>query len=93
VITWENGTESIIESGWWHPHMDGPEASTGLFGTKGYSSLFPTLLKLNTGVESSKEIIPELPKREDHCTQIIYTKQMEHFIDCIKTRTPPHQVY
>ena len=89
VITWDNGAESIIESGWWHPHMDGPEASTGLFGTKGYASLFPTKLKLTTGVESFEEIIPDLPKREDHCAQIIYTKQMEHFVDCIKTRTPP----
>ncbi len=89
VITWDNGAESIIESGWWHPHMDGPEASTGLFGTNGYASLFPTKLKLTTGVESFEEIIPDLPKREDHCAQIIYTKQMEHFVDCIKTRTPP----
>lgn len=89
VITWDNGAESIIESGWWHPHMDGPEASTGLFGTKGYASLFPTKLKLTTGVESFEEITPDLPKREDHCAQIIYTKQMEHFVDCIKTRTPP----
>ncbi|WP_339840011.1 Gfo/Idh/MocA family oxidoreductase [uncultured Maribacter sp.] len=89
VITWDNGAESIIESGWWHPHMDGPEASTGLFGTKGYATLFPTKLKLTTGVESFEEIIPDLPKREDHCAQIIYTKQMEHFVDCIKTRTPP----
>lgn len=47
------------------------------------------LLKLKTDVESSQEIISELPKREDHCVQIIYTKQMEHFVDCIKTRTPP----
>ncbi|SDL81861.1 Gfo/Idh/MocA family protein [Kriegella aquimaris] len=89
IITWDNEVESIIESGWWHPHMDGPEASTGLFGTKGYASLFPTLLKLTTGVESSEEIVPDLPKREDHCAQIIYTKQMEHFVDCIKSRTPP----
>src|SRR5690606_30573342 len=46
IITWDNGTESIIESGWWHPHMDGPEASTSLFGTQGYANLFPTFLKL-----------------------------------------------
>jgi len=89
VITWDNGTESIIESGWWHPHMDGPEASSGIFGTKGYASLFPTFLKITTGEDSFDKIVPELPKREDHCDQIIYTKQMQHFVACIKTRKQP----
>ena len=88
VITWDNGTESIIESGWWHPHMDGPEASTGLYGTKGYASLFPTFLKMKSG-ETSQKIVPELPKREDHCDQVIYTRQMEHFIESVKTRQQP----
>jgi predicted dehydrogenase len=89
VITWDNGVESIIESGWWHPHMDGPEASTGLYGTKGYASLFPTFLKMTKGEESFEKIVPDLPEREDHCDQIIYTRQMEHFVDCIKTRKQP----
>lgn len=89
VITWDNGVESIIESGWWHPHMDGPEAGTGLYGTKGYASLFPTFLKMTKGEESFEKIVPDLPEREDHCDQIIYTRQMEHFVDCIKTRKQP----
>ncbi|MGB5553930.1 MAG: Gfo/Idh/MocA family oxidoreductase [Flavobacteriaceae bacterium] len=88
VITWDNGAESIIESGWWHPHMDGPEASTGLFGTQGYASLFPTFLKLKKG-EGSEMITPELPQREEHCDQLIYTRQMAYFVACIKTRTQP----
>ena len=90
VITWDNGTESIIESGWWHPHMDGPEAGSGIFGTKGYASLFPTFLKITTGEDSFDKIIPELPKREDHCDQVIYTRQMQHFVECIKTREQPN---
>ena len=88
LITWDNGTESIIESGWWHPHMDGPEASSGIFGTEGYASLFPTFLKLKEGA-SLKEIIPELPKRDEHCDQTIYTKQMQYFVSCIQTRKQP----
>lgn len=89
VITWDNGTESIIESGWWHPHMDGPEASSGIWGTKGYASLFPTYLKMTTGEESFEKIVPELPKKEEHCDQIIYTNQMVHFAESIKNRTQP----
>lgn len=89
VITWDNGTESIIESGWWHPHMDGPEASSGIWGTKGYANLFPTFLKMTTGEDSFEKIVPDLPEREDHCDQVIYTKQMQYFVECIKTQTQP----
>ena len=39
--------------------------------------------------EGTVTTAPELPKREDHCDQIIYTRQMEHFIDCIKSRQQP----
>ncbi len=41
LITWDNGTTSIIESGWWHPHMDGPEASTNYLGLKVMPHYFP----------------------------------------------------
>ncbi|MDT7828815.1 Gfo/Idh/MocA family oxidoreductase [Pricia sp. S334] len=90
VITWDNGTESIIESGWWQPHMDGPEASAGIFGTKGYANLFPTFLKITAGEESFEKIIPDLPNRKEHCDQTIYDKQMEHFIASIKNNKRPN---
>ncbi|NOX66142.1 MAG: Gfo/Idh/MocA family oxidoreductase [Chlorobi bacterium] len=88
VITWDNGTTSIIESGWWHPHMDGPEAATQIFGTKGYISLFPTELKIKDEKENKEFKIPEVQKKE-HCDQSIYTRQMKHFIECIRTRKQP----
>ena len=89
VITWDNGTESIIESGWWQPHKDGPEAGAGLFGTKGYANLFPTFLKLTTGEESFEKIAPDLPQREEHCDQAIYDRQMAHFVMSIKNNKQP----
>jgi len=90
MITWDNGTTSIIESGWWQPHMDGPEASTKLFGTKGYASLFPTEVKLSPK-EGENKLEVEIPKfnKTEHCDQTIYSKQMAHFIDCIRTRKQP----
>jgi len=88
VITWDNGTTSIIESGWWHPHMDGPEAATQIFGTKGYVSLFPTELKIKDEKANKEFKIPEVQKKE-HCDQLIYTRQMKHFIECIRTRKQP----
>ena len=89
MITWDDGTTSVIESGWQHPHMDGLEAATQLFGTLGYASLFPTKLKLKAGDISAGLIPPFVPK-EEHCDQLIYDKQMEHFIDCIKIRKKPY---
>lgn len=88
MISWDNGTESIIESGWWQPHMDGAEAGTGLYGTKGYASVFPTFIKMKVGNVPTK-IEPKLPVRTEHCEQPMYTRQMEHFADCIRTRKTP----
>ncbi len=88
MITWDTGTVSIIESGWWHPHADGPEAGTQLFGTRGYASLFPTCYKLKVG-EKMAETVPEMPKRKEHCDQVMYTRQMKHFVECVRTRSEP----
>jgi predicted dehydrogenase len=87
VITWNNGTVSVVESGWWHPHADGPEAATRLFGTKGYGSVFPTLVRDMQGKE--RDITPAGMRKTEHCDQSIYTKQMEHFVSCILERKMP----
>jgi predicted dehydrogenase len=46
IVEWDNGATSYIESGWWQPHADGPEAATQLYGTQGFGQLFPTQLEL-----------------------------------------------
>jgi len=88
MISWDNGTESIIESGWWQPHMDGPEAATGLYGTKGYANVFPTYLKYKVGGVPGK-FDAKLPVRTEHCEQGMYTRQMEHYMDCVRSRKQP----
>jgi len=89
MITWDNDATSIIESGWWQPHMDGPEAGTQVFGTKGYGNLFPTELKLKvSGVPGTFK--PPTPEKTEHCDQSIYDKQMAHFIDCVRNRQIPN---
>ena len=88
MISWDNGTESIIESGWWQPHMDGPEAGTGLYGTEGYASVFPTFIKMKMGGVPGK-FDAKLPVRAEHCEQPMYTRQMEHFAESIRTRKQP----
>lgn len=88
VITWDNGAESIVESGWWHPHTDGPEASTGIYGTLGYAGLFPTYLKLKHG-EAMERTDPDFPIKEDHCDQSMYTAQMEYFVACVRNGIDP----
>jgi predicted dehydrogenase len=88
VITWESGVTSVIESGWWHPHIEGPEAASRIWGTKGYASVFPTTIKTIDG-ESTNEVTPAFPERQEHCDQAMYTRQMAHFIDCIRSRKAP----
>jgi predicted dehydrogenase len=88
MITWENGTTSLIESGWWHPHMDGPEAATRLYGSEGYASLFPTKMKVKMH-GAFGEFLPEMPEKQEHCDQVIYTNQMTHFVECMRSRKTP----
>ena len=40
LISWSNGTNSIVESGWWQPHLAGLEADTELYGTGGYARIW-----------------------------------------------------
>ena len=88
MISWDNGAESIIESGWWQPHMDGPEAGTGLYGTEGYASVFPSFLKMKMGGVPGK-FDAKLPVRTEHCEQPMYTRQMEHYIESVRERKQP----
>jgi predicted dehydrogenase len=84
LVNWDNGVTSYIESGWWQPHVDGPEASTQLYGTLGFGQTFPTYLDVP---DHDKGIIegvdPQFPPRAEHCPQEMYDKQMAYFVDCI----------
>ncbi|MFQ5419567.1 MAG: Gfo/Idh/MocA family protein [Anaerolineae bacterium] len=91
LVNWDSGTTSYIESGWWQPHMDGPEAATQLYGRHGFAELFPTHLSLpHPETETIVAIDPGFPHpRAEHCPQIMYDKQLAYFVDCIReNRTP-----
>ena len=91
MVEWDNGATSYIESGWWQPHMDGPEAATQLYGTQGFGQLFPTLLELSNIEANSVDTVKscfKFPRRE-HCPQSMYDAQMAYFIECIRKNQPP----
>ena len=74
LISWSQGTNSIVESGWWHPHKEGLEAETEIYGTKGYTRIFPR----------------EEPTEDyEHCTQPMYTEQMREFLGAIEEGRQP----
>ena len=74
LITWSNGTNSIVESGWWQPHVGGLEADTEVYGTKGYARIWD----------------PEPPSEDyKHDTQPMYTAQMAEFLDAIAENRQP----
>jgi predicted dehydrogenase len=91
LVEWDNGATSYIESGWWQPHADGPEAATQLYGTQGFGQLFPTQLELPNVKKQKVELIKSGFKfpRKEHCPQSMYDAQMAHFVNCIrKNKTP-----
>jgi predicted dehydrogenase len=74
LIGWDQGTNSLVESGWWHPHKEGLEAETECYGTAGYARIFPRQ-------EPSEDY--------EHCTQPMYTTQMAEFLDAIDQGRQP----
>jgi predicted dehydrogenase len=61
LISWSNGTDSLVESGWWQPHLGGLEADTEVYGTKGYGRIWD----------------PVPPSDDyEHCTQPMYSAQV-----------------
>jgi predicted dehydrogenase len=91
LVEWETGATSYIESGWWQPHTDGPEAATQLYGTQGFGQLFPTRLELPNLETERIDVIDSgygFP-REEHCPQSMYDAQMAYFIKCIREKKTP----
>jgi predicted dehydrogenase len=85
IVNWEGGAVSCIESGWWQPHSDGPEAATQLYGTKAFGQLFPTYVQ-----EKNKKYDPGFTHpRTEHCPQSLYDDQMSYFIQCIRDHHTP----
>jgi predicted dehydrogenase len=74
LIGWAQGTNSVVESGWWHAHKEGMEADTEVYGTTGYTRIFPR-------AEPSEDY--------EHCTQPMYTAQAAEFLDAIAEGRQP----
>jgi len=85
LVNWEGGACSYIESGWWQPHVDGPEAATQLYGLQGFGQLFPTWLQLG-----KKTVDPGFPfPRLEHSHQSMYDDQMAYFVKCVRSGSTP----
>jgi predicted dehydrogenase len=91
IVNWDNGSVSYIEFGWWQPHMDGPEASTQLYGTQAFGSVFPTRLEIpDPAKQRIKKVKGGFPyPRKEHCPQEMYNDQLAYFIKCIRTKKTP----
>jgi len=74
LITWSNGTASVVESGWWQPKVAGLEADTELYGTGGYARVWP-------GTEP--------PPGYEHCTQPMYSAQLAEFVEAVAAGRRP----
>ncbi len=91
IVNWDNGAVSYIESGWWQPHSDGPEAATQLYGTSGFGQLYPTRLELPNIEQEKLEVVDPgfaFPRAEQ-CPQAMYDAQMAYFIECIHSGQRP----
>jgi predicted dehydrogenase len=74
LVTWSNATNSIIESGWWQPHLGGLEADTELYGTGGYARVWD---------------VTEPPEGDRHCAQPMYSAQLAELVDAVAAGRQP----
>jgi predicted dehydrogenase len=90
IIEWDNGATSYVETGWWQPHSDSPEAGAQLYGLKGFGTIFPTRLELPNKAEQKIDVIESgFDPQTHHQTQSMYDAQLKYFVECVeKNRTP-----
>jgi predicted dehydrogenase len=74
LVRWSDTTSSIIESGWWQPHLGGLEADTELYGTGGYARVWDRT---------------EPPPGAEHVSQAMFTAQMAEFVEAIAAGRQP----
>ena len=74
LIGWSNGTTSVVEAGWWQPHLGGLEADTELYGTGGYARVWD---------------LTEPPDGYEHCSQPMFTAQLAEFVDAVAAGRQP----
>jgi predicted dehydrogenase len=74
LVTWSNGTNSIVEAGWWQPHVGGLEADTELYGTGGYARVWD---------------VTEPPEGYEHCTQPMFSAQFAEFVGAVAAGRQP----
>lgn len=86
IVNWEGGAVSYIESGWWQPHTDGPEAATQLYGTTGFGQVYPTYILDQSGKDDPGFSHPRI----NHAPQSLYDDQMRYFIQCIRDHCTPN---
>ena len=91
LVNWDNGVTSYIETGWWQPQADKPNAGTQLYGTNGFGELYPTRLSLP---DLAAEEVIEVDSgfgfpRSEESIHAKYGVQFAAFMDCIReNRTP-----
>jgi predicted dehydrogenase len=91
LVEWDNGAASYLESGWWQPHSDGPEAAVQLYGTQGFGSVYPTRVEATNRKENRIDVIDPgfaFP-RQHQAPQAMYDRQMAYFLECIRWGQKP----
>jgi predicted dehydrogenase len=74
LITWSNGASSVVDFGWWQPHLGGLLGDNEIYGTKGYARIWP---------------FTETPTGYDHWPQSMYSAQIAEFVNSIEAGRRP----
>jgi predicted dehydrogenase len=75
LVDWEDGSRSLIEFGWWEPHLGRVEAETEVRGTEGFAAIWPGL--------------DPVPSAAEHCSVPMYAAQLADVVACCRSGATP----
>jgi predicted dehydrogenase len=88
MVHWSNGVHSVFVTANYPPYQEAPEGAIDVWATAGHGRLFPSAMNLTLGSVMGA-FTPSFPVREQQVDYPMYQKQLEHFVDCIRTGRQP----
>lgn len=88
MVHWDNGVYSVFVTANYPPYQERPEGAIDVWGSRGHGQIFPSELHLKLG-DAMGSFVPTFPAREQQVDYPMFQRQLEHFVECIRTGRQP----
>jgi predicted dehydrogenase len=88
MVHWDNGVHSVFVTANYNPYQEAPEGAIDVWGSTGHGRIFPSVLDLKLGGVMGC-FAPTFPAREQQVDYPMFQKQLEYFVDCVRSGRQP----